>query len=168
MDDIWTEAAFPGCFLLLPRILLLSRFVVIRHVFSPATSSLPLLSSPLFPSLSRPTRNPSPSSSTTPGTPRHPFETPVRITIFPSALLQKRVHPPKLSPRLAPPLPRSSRFPPPPRAASSLFRALIRGTSRVSVPSVVAPSYAVGGIAKLSRWLIPSSSSSSSPLLPHP
>lgn len=141
----------------------LSRFVVITHQIISSSSLFSTLPVP-----SRPTRNPSPSSSTLDDDEDpalHQSPTPHRTRFDFSTFLERRVE--HRSPQLWPLHTSPSPLSPPPRAASSRFRARIGAISPVSVPSVAAPSYAVGGIAKLSRWLIPSSSSSS-PLHPRP
>jgi hypothetical protein len=86
------SAAFPGCFLLLPCILLalLSRFVAIRDTFSAATSSLPLLSSPLFPSLQG-RREGQPIVLDDGEHALHTLPTPYRTRVSTSSTLGKRV-----------------------------------------------------------------------------
>lgn len=160
-DHIWAGTTFPGCFLLLPRILL--AFKICGHYPQDHLFLFSLLHS------SRPFKADAKSQpivlddAAEPAL--HQSSTPDRTRVDISTIPEKRVE--HRSPQLWPLHTSPSPLSPPPRAASSRFRAQICAISLVSVPSVVTPSYAVGDIAKLSRWLIPSSSSSS-PLHPRP
>jgi hypothetical protein len=156
-DDIWAgrHSRVASCFFRVFFSLLLSRFVVISHAFSPPPR-LQLFSLLHLPVPSRPTRfllivlADARRALHAP----HALHTPTASLSPQSPSLD--CLPQTRRPTIAsPPCPRHShssrpRSTPLVDPASSRFHALRGASSPVSAPSALAPSYAVGGIAKLS------------------